>query len=537
MSNAAVSNPVSGEKSANGFWLWALAALIVCLAAISTQSLWIDELFMVAKAKQPTLHDWWQTMCREKGSDLQMPFYMIYMWGFVKVFGLGEWALRAANIPWFVAGVALFIPAFPRPTRWAMAVVTLACPFAWYYLDEGRPYAMQLGAGLTVFAALVRLRQIDGPACPAEGWWLVAFFVGLLALCGSSLLGVIGAMAACLSLPFIFSFGQIGRLLRAHWLICLIGCAALAALGVYFIWALQKGAGEPVAGDSGSGTLVSGVARNAAQFLRGRAGATDARDLAFIAYELSGLGGLGPGRLAIRENGLDVFWPYVIQLAPFAALIGWLLFEAVRQVWQRPDRKRWFGVVLAVVAPVVMLLLACGHIGLRAYGRHLTPVLPALLFVMGAGLAAGFSKPSRLGKFLAAAFVLYSVASCLSFRFAARHGKDDYRGAAEMAHAALNQQQIVWWCADGNGAEYYGVPLNPRYGMDPSKAIQVQNVPLDGLARLPAPDQIIMSKADIYDVPGNVGQYIQHNTFVVRATLRAFTVWERKNNAEQGEFH
>src|SRR5581483_417383 len=91
-----------GEREAARMWPWVLAGLTVCLAAISHQSLWIDEALTGGKASQRTLADWWRMMVEVKGSDLQMPLYMVYLWGFAKVFGASEWALRAANIPWFV---------------------------------------------------------------------------------------------------------------------------------------------------------------------------------------------------------------------------------------------------------------------------------------------------------------------------------------------------------------------------------------------------------------------------------------------------
>src|SRR5580704_14461389 len=147
------STTSTGDEPDARWGMWALMALAVCFVAISQQSLWIDEAFMASKVAQPTLAGWWHMMPEGKGSDLQMPLYMIYMWGFAKIFGLGEWTLRAANIPWFVAGVAAFVPVFPRPQRTLVAAVTLLCPFAWFYLNEARPYAMQLGASLVIFAA------------------------------------------------------------------------------------------------------------------------------------------------------------------------------------------------------------------------------------------------------------------------------------------------------------------------------------------------------------------------------------------------
>ena len=532
MSIPAVPIAISGNQPQTKFWPWVALALAVGFIAVSTQSVWIDEAFMAVKARQPTLSDWWREMFEQKGSDLQMPFYMVYMWGFVKIFGLGEWALRAANIPWFAAGAAVFISVFPRPRRFAVAVVTLACPFGWYYLNEARPYTMQLAASLVVFAALYHLHSADEMGRRAERCWIAALYLGLLVQCGSSLLGVFGAMSAALSLPFLFSWKRLLELLRAHWVIHLVSCVLLAALGYYFIWSLKRAAGALDPGTPGSESLASEAARTASQFLRGRAGATDAKDLAFIGYELLGLGGLGPGRLAIRESNFAAFTPFLIPLALFGAIISWVLLEAAHGVWGNPNRKRWIGPSLAVILPVAILLLACRHLGMRAYGRHLTPVLPAILFLLSFGLWAGLTRRPGIGKWLAAALLLFNLASCLSFRFAARHEKDDYRGAVAIAQADLDQRKIVWWSADEHAAGYYHLPLSPRYSGDPSKVIRIQNAPATELVLYPAPDEIIISKPDIYDSRGAVLEYLQQHTYIKRATLQAFTVWQRKNGPE-----
>ena len=132
------------------------AFVVMSFVAISSRSFWIDEAATAVQAMQPTLGSWWQLLVQEKTAHLQMPLYMLYIWGCEKLFGSGEWTLRLANLPWFVAGAVAFILAFPPgtgagPSRPAWS---LLCPFAWYYLDEARPYAMQLGASLLAVASL-----------------------------------------------------------------------------------------------------------------------------------------------------------------------------------------------------------------------------------------------------------------------------------------------------------------------------------------------------------------------------------------------
>jgi len=517
----------SGEDAGARLWPWVLPGFLVCLVAISRQSLWIDEAFMAAKASQPTLADWRQAMLEGGGSDLQMPLYMIYVWGFAKIFGLSEWALRAANIPWFVVGVAAFIRVAPQPQRLAVALVTLAAPFAWYYLNEARPYAMQLGMSLLIFAALYHLsRSVLTPW--QETGWFAAFCFGLFALCGSSLLGVIWAGAALLCAPFLFSFKRLWALSGRHKFAGLFTCLLLAVLGGYYIWTLKLGARALPAGTADAENPALVTMRAAANFRTGLAGRTDPRNLAFLVYELLGLGGLGPGRMEIREGGLSVFRPYLIPLLIYALVLGDFLRLAVLRLGQSSTGARWFGVALMLILPMALLLGAGYFLHFRVLGRHFTPIVPVLLFLLSVGLAMRWSRRGWISRLVVLIFFIMSVDSCLSFRFAARHEKDDYRDAAAAANAALRRGERVWWSADTHGAVYYHLPLNAGTN-EVNGAFLALNMTPDMLSHLPEPDLIVVSKPDLYDSRGTLAQYIQRGSYVKSATPQAFTIWGRKD--------
>jgi hypothetical protein len=570
-----------GKNLGAGFLPWALLALIVCFIAISSQSLWIDEAFMASKAAQPTLADWWHTMPKGSGSDLQMPLYMIYMWAFAKIFGLSEWTLRAANIPWFVAGVAAFIPAFPKSQRLAAAAVTLLCPFAWFYLNEARPYAMQLGSSLVIFAALYRLSDNPPPEPRNERNWTIAFWLGVIVLCGSSLLGVLWAGAAFLALPLLFSWKRLLQLLRTHWFACLLSCAILAALSGYYIWTIKFGAHALNAENQQAGNSTLTAVQSAAHFRQGFAGGSKLENSAFAIYELLGFSGLGPGKLEIRTAKLAAFRHFIPQLALFAvALFTLLLLAAGRLLRPRPASdaspsplngdhvarsaqlhsgnylvvglgSHWAGVrgenvhlqqptdkigkriALAFVAvlPMLLLLAAGSFLGFLVLGRHCTPLMPGLLFVLTLGLVSASSQPHWIFKLLVAGFLILSLCSCLSLRFARRHEKDDYRDAAQTANAALARGQSVWWSAADDGAVYYHLPLSGVPGIA-GAAILVLNPTPQSLSALPPPDLVITSKPDLYDNQEAVAKYVRNNPYQQVAAFPAFTVWQRKTGIE-----
>lgn len=524
---SAPAETISPDETRGGSpWPWAILALLVCLIAISSQSLWIDEAFMASKASQPTFAAWWHEMRNGSGSDLQMPLYMLYVWAFAKIFSVSEWALRAANIPWFVAGVAAFIPAFPKSRRFAVAAVTLLCPFAWFYLDEARPYAMQLSSGLVIFAAIYRLSREPAQAPRRERNWIAAFWLGIIILCGSSLLGVIWAGAAFLSLFVLFPQKRLFQLLRAHWLACLLSAVVLTALAGYYVWTIKSAHGFE-SDKSGAGAAFTTI-KSAARFRQGFSGANELQSIAYLIYDLAGFSGLGPGKLDIRTAGTSAFRPYVPQLTLYAVVLAAVVLLAALRIARGPGSAKKIFLSLIIFLPMALLLVAGYLLGFLVLGRHCAPVMAAWFFFLSLGIASACSGQRVLPKLLAGAFIALSLFSCLSLRFATRHVRDDYRDAARAANAALNRGQTVWWSASDNGAAYYHVPLADESGKK-GRALLVLNPAPQTLAPLPPPDLIVASKPDIYDNQHALEKYVRNNPYTKINEFPAFAVWRRNS--------
>ncbi len=486
--------------------MWCILGLSLAVSAlaINNQSLWIDEALTAVKARQPTLAAWWQAMVDEKASDLQMPLYMVYVWAYEKLFGSSEWVLRSANIPWLVPGMVAFVAALAstKPQRLAVATVTVFSPFAWYYLNEARPYAMQLGASLLTFASLYRLSLKRTVSSSDEPFWVIGFLFGVVVLCGSSMLGMIWAASAVAVALVGFSRSRIMELLRLHRFCWPLTGGCVLLFGCYYLWTLKVGA--RASGASG----------------------TDWKNLFFIGYELLGFSGLGPGRLEIRQGGLGVFQRHWLELVLycFAVLV---LFGAAIQRLLRPNDRKWFlKVTLIVAIPALVLVVAGLAMHFRILGRHFIPLMPVVLFLLSSGMTALWSRRSRWTKVVVGGFCLLSLLSCLSLRFAVRHEKDNYRDAAAFARAALQSGRRVWWNAAGEGAAYYQVGTTTQTN-ETDKALWLVNPTKDSLSALLLPQVIIASKPDIFDNQGALAGYIERVGFRKIATLPAIAIWQR----------
>jgi len=483
-----------------------LAVLGLCAVAISSQSLWIDESYTALKAQQTTLPNWWIEMCHAGGSDLQMPLYMLWIWVCEKFFGSSEIALRAVNLFWVLPGLIALWIALARQPRLQLAVFLVAVcnPFVWYYLNEARPYAMQIGASLFLAAALCRWSREPFSPADREALWVWGFVLALVALSGASMLGMIWAGAAILAAIFLTPQERRLKLAREHVLSWLTAVLLLASLGFYYLWTLHAGA------------RASDVA------------STDLKNAAFIGYELLGFAGLGPGRSEVRDGGLHVFKPYAPELALFAAAVLTLVVFGVRSAWQNYPRKKLLGLAFIVAAPGIFILATGFVLHFRVLGRHFAPLLAAVVFLLGLGIGAAWRRDG-VGKILVVAFFALCLASGLSLRFAARHAKDDYRSAAGLACTALTEGKTVWWSADLNAAGYYQLPVTTN-ATDSGKAISMINPAADHLANAVTPDFVFLSRVDIYDPHGVMADYLARNHFQKTAILPAFAVWEKAGN-------
>ena len=101
------------------------------------------------------------------------------------------------------------------------------------------------------------------------------------------------------------------------------------------------------------------------------------------------------------------------------------------------------------------------------------------------------------------------AASSLTLRFSPQHRKDDYRGAARLALAALAEGKVVWWSADYEEcAAYYGLKRDlttPAGG----RLIFCPRATAEEFARWPTPDIILESKPDVFDQYSYVHGYVE----------------------------
>lgn len=506
--------------------LMLIMAATASIIAVSSQSIWIDEAYTAGKAMQDSFGTWWEQMQLHKGSDIQMPLYMLSIWGWEKIFGHSEFALRAMNIPLFLTAIVSILYGLRLSLSVRVFFVLFACTsaFVWAYLDEARPYMMQFCAATLAMVPMVNITpRLEKPR-PAD---LVLFTTGILVLCGSSLIGVVYSLFFGLAfLLFWIRRERIQDFLtrKDFWLCASLGGVILGILGVYYAWTLQAGAR---ASDVGRTSLLT---------------------LGFVFYELIGFSGLGPGRAELRIHAASALKPFLPFLLLYAGILVLFLGSSAIYV-SRNLIGRWnqnkpqlldFGIVLfGLILPVATITALGLMADFRVIGRHFMPVFPFILFGFAIFGAAAWTSGSTYLRFFVILFLFAATTSALTFRFSTTHAKDDYRSAAGLALAALHQGDVVWWAADTSAGQYYGLPIvTPQEleaeGGEPTvtSAVLIRNLPDSALEEQPRPAIIFVSKRDIYDPKGILTSHLVKKHFIDRESLPAFEVWSPRISDE-----
>ncbi len=454
------------------------AVLLAGLIFISGDSLWIDEGNTAYKAMQLSVSSWWQALVSEGGSDAQMPLYMLFIWLWEKVAGSTELALRLSNLFWLgIAAVSL------RHFRYGTLCI-LCSAFVLYYANELRPYMMQIAATALAISGLRQLDQTNG--------WRQTLFACFL-LCGSSLTGVLWAAGILVGVLV----DDVSRL-RAKWFWkgILISAPCFLLLGAYYFSSLLLG---QQAASMGGGVITS---------------------MGAVVYELLGLLGVGPSRVELRENPKSVI-PYLIVIVPMAVTMTLAVGIGAYSYFKTFSWQRRFAILCAIGLPSAAFLILLLFKDFRVLGRHLAPASVVLVLCIARVLSHQGQRSIHLRAFKAIAWcsLVFSLASALNHRFNERHARDDYKGAALIAHRQMDHKKQVVWAADKRTSEYYGITGNLEF-------CTIWQHGKDDIPELQGDETVIISKKDIYD-PGEIfTNHLKAVGFRPVNQLQAFTIWQ-----------
>lgn len=487
--------------------------------AITRQSLWIDEGFTVWFAYHGDFQSFLRSMIGTRGEpgDPQFIFYLLHIWGWIKLFGASELSLRAANIP-FAVICAYSLHWASRHLFWSNHLWALFClsPFFWFYLNEARPYAAIMAfSSVACVALLAYLADPFRYGKHAPWYCLIALFLGwgmhILTFFLFPVLLILVAMS-------VYGNPELRSLFLRHWrrpVLCTL--PAFSALAVFFAYVSANGVNK-IDGDPGLANL------------------------AFILYEFVGLAGLGPPRNEIRQvQDLAVFLPYWPWLVFALIVFLTVMYSVLGGTRSRLARNLAFSVACGIV--IALFVSRFEHF--KVLGRHMAVLFPPLLMT----LLVSPPRPhlsyrsSRLAMASITALAFVWGISDLRLVFLSKYQKDSYREASSLALTKSREEgAVIIWAADPITARYYGITVEnwaPSSDFDinlrlersaPASAVAGSSWDLNKattqLATSPVSTILVLSRPESFDPQETWRTLIRNQHPSEIARLNSMTVYE-----------
>jgi hypothetical protein len=401
-----------------------LALAAVLTGTINTESLWTDEAFSAYLACHRTFASLCATLLHGDSSDLQMGLYYLFLHGWCQLFGESERAFRSANIPFIVlfSGVLVWCGhrLFPR-TSWVWIIAALS-PVSAAFAGDTRPYFDVIALSLTCLTCLLVYLQSPSPLERRILPW-----VALLALLLGSMFHMLMLLTGLPLTTMLAMFWWHDRkaLEWRDWRVPLLVFSPLfLALLAYFGWTLTRGATYDYAHP-------------------------DLLSMASVLYRFAGLSGFVPNR------------HYEIPLGPYLLpiTVSALLFIIGMGVFCVNWSVRMRALVCALAVGIAQVLVLSFAVHQQIEFRHLSSLLPLLLFIMICGLSRESILARTAGAVLAALWLISSFRLLTS----PDYRREDFRSAVakclelQNAERSHGRDAVIAVAADPLAPAYYGL--------------------------------------------------------------------------------
>lgn len=408
-----------------------LPCVLLLLFSVTGDSIWMDEGQTFTSVRH-TFGGFARSLVSRGDAVSGMPLYFLAEFGWCRLFGLGEFALRSMNYVFAALALwgALRLISAAKLPKWSL-LLFVANPMFLYYMNEARPYAAMYACGLWALLFLVQYADAPGKrpligffACLLLGCTLHMMFVfagfAYLAFLGCLLLR--GKWAAKDHLPVWLAFGPVFALLGLYWMRFAFGAPEL---------------GFPT-------RPLSGIVQ--------------------IAYSFAGLGGLGWPRNAFRDLGLALTPRIALELS--AAALAYLAFLVVC-VKAKVYRNSRLLTVLSCLALALLAFLAANIVlKTRFWERHVIYLVPAVLFAIAlAGKDILQTLPGWPAKCAVGAVVAVNALSGFNIVALDEFNKEDYRAALETAQSMAPDH--IFFQGSRITFRYYGLRGTWSFDIDP----------------------------------------------------------------------
>lgn len=512
------------------FTVCVIVSVLVTILSITNQSIWIDEGVTVWLASYPTFGELLFHQLSNTAGETQnhLPFYIWYMWGWVKIFGISELSLRLANAPFLILLISTI--------RWGCKVlyngdwnwsIMLICPFIWFYMNEARPYVAVMAFSSLAFICFFVYLFKQSEKIRIIPWLSL---IGIFFASGMVSFNILLVPLFLVAMLIQYKFNSDKwKIFLKDWLRpILILMPLFILLGAWFAWAVIKQPSGDVIGTNLKYIKNPGIL-----------------NILFSMYEFFGFQGLGPPRNLMRSNPtLSTFLTYAFPLS--IGIIGWISISIllIKNLYHGLSRRL---VVLMTVfySGIILILLVCYVFHFRFWGRHLAMLYPIFLLIIIGFMndySSMYKKMFNKRLTLCLLIVIWSLSS-LRLAYMSEYKKDEYRSAVSCAINAAGNTGNILWAANRACGQYYGLSFvdempserlyrekrSFRANVSPNaiQAVDLTAGELHNLFKhLNNPVIIVISKPDLHDKSGTLIRAVNTGNAQLIASPNDFKIYK-----------
>jgi hypothetical protein len=394
--------------------------------------LWHDEGTTAYIASLSTFSKLEDDFVNRNTSEKLMPGYVLYMWTWEKLFGHSERSLRLANLLPFLASIYILLSII-RQSKFKneyiyLLFLILFSPFLVFNTNEARVTLSIFSFTLISLCGWISIYNLHNVK---KGLLLIS-----IGLC----LGITFNILFCFLIPIIIIlFLRLEKRFYKDYSKDIITCGLIifiwySALGIYYLYALNQGAG-------------------------GRHEVPGIGNIGFALYEFLGFAGLGPSRNDLRlTESVGTIIPYLKYIFPL--LFTYSLFMLIL-LYKQGLKKLTSDIYLQsfFVGFIVFFAFAFAF-NFRFWGRHVIIFYPIFLF----WLACNFKI---MENFLAGKLSIVLIFICLlissyNLKYVEYYQKENVKLAAEKALFYSENKFPIIWSWSENLANYYGLYFEGR---------------------------------------------------------------------------
>lgn len=404
---------------------------IICSISVTSWSLWVDEAITAEMYSVGSFSELITQFKIRPGSEVQMPGWIVFMWGWCKIFGNSEYALRLSNLVFMglllLYGYRLVTDAkTTKKTRVILQIIlclSICNPFILYNMNEARCnipiFVFSFITVLSLWHFLKTGNKKDWYIC-LTSFTLGYIFNMLVGFLFFSLLIIIWKENGWKSI-----FKQQIRSL-------LIVAIPFIVFTIYYLTTIFFS-------NKGGQIETPGIG-----------------NIGYSLYEFAGFGGLGPNKNMIRESddkGM-LLLKYAIYIVPLIICYGVIFISVFKQ-----KKKEWISNIFLIsfILGFVIFYIVAYIIQFRFWGRHLIFLYPLWLIFMGYTLNFFYQSRKKLHIVTLGIYIFFIGLSSYNILFNYQYKKENIKGIVQQCKELRRIGETIYWSEAIDTSLYYNL--------------------------------------------------------------------------------